>query len=194
MRAPRAPCRNKGCNIVADQKRTWAPARPRLSAHHLMLPARVKWRMQGVEREIGMTQLWIAAGGALGSLLRYWVTLLTAAWLGERMPWGTILINISGSLVIGVIAAMAESGGRWALSPDIRLFLMVGICGGYTTFSSFSLQTLDLLRSGAVVRATVNIAGSVALCVAAVAVGHAVASHFNGGSRQIAQAAIEEEG
>jgi CrcB protein len=141
-----------------------------------MLPARVKWRMQGVEREIGMTQLWIAAGGALGSLLRYWVTLLTAAWLGERMPWGTILINISGSLVIGVIAAMAESGGRWALSPDIRLFLMVGICGGYTTFSSFSLQTLTLFQMGEPVRAVANVLLSVLACLIAVWAGYALGS------------------
>src|SRR5262245_22744643 len=70
---------------------------------------------------------------------------------------------------------------------------MVGLCGGYRTFSAFSLQTLDLMRSGAMMRATINIVASVVLCVSAVAVGHVVAAHFNAGATQIAQLPIEEE-
>ena len=70
---------------------------------------------------------------------------------------------------------------------------MVGFCGGFTTFSSFSLQTLDLLRGGATGRALVNIAASVLLCLGAVAIGHAVASHLNGGARRVAQTEVEEK-
>lgn len=130
-----------------------------------------------------MTQLWIAAGGALGTLLRYWATLLAAAWLGERMPWGTILINITGSFLIGAIAALTETAGRWAVPADLRLFLMVGICGGFTTFSAFSLQTLTLFQAGEPVRAGANIAISVIACLAAVWAGHALGSLALGGAR-----------
>ncbi len=137
--------------------------------------------------------LLVMAGGALGTLARYVVSVL-ALPISRELPWGTIIINVTGSFVIGFFGTLTLAHGRYPVPEGVRLFVMIGLCGGYTTFSSFSLQTLDLLRSGAVVRATVNIAASVALCVAAVAVGHAVASHFNGGSRQIAQAAIEEEG
>jgi fluoride exporter len=84
--------------------------------------------------------------------------------------------------------------GRYPVSENLRLFVMIGLCGGYTTFSSFSLQTLDFLRGGAFFRASVNVVASVVLCVIAVGVGHAVAAHFNGGATQIAQVAIEEEG
>jgi CrcB-like protein, Camphor Resistance (CrcB) len=76
----------------------------------------------------------------------------------------------------------------------VLLFVMVGLCGGFTTFSSFSLQTLDLLRSGATVRAAINIVASIALGVGAVALGHLIAGHFNGRDTQIAQISIEEEG
>ena len=130
-----------------------------------------------------MTQLWIAAGGALGSLLRYWITLLAVAWLGERMPWGTILINVTGSFLIGAVAALAEPGSRWMLSPDVRLFLMVGVCGGYTTFSAFSLQTLALFQAGDPARAMANIALSLIACLAAVWAGHALGTLAMGAGR-----------
>lgn len=119
-----------------------------------------------------MTAIWIAAGGALGTLVRYWINLLATARLGEAMPWGTIGINISGSFLIGMVAALTEPGGRLMLSPEVRLFLIVGFCGGYTTFSSFSLQTLALLQAGEPVRAAANVVGSVLLCLLAVWLGY----------------------
>jgi CrcB protein len=84
--------------------------------------------------------------------------------------------------------------GRFPVSENIRLFVMVGFCGGYTTFSSFSLQTLDLLRAGLLARAVFNIVASAFFCVAAAAVGHLLAAQFNGGATGIAQVQIEEEG
>ena len=138
------------------------------------------------------TCLVVMLGGALGTLARYLVSVL-ALPISRDLPWGTIIINVTGSFVIGLFGTLTLAHGRYPASENLRLFVMIGLCGGYTTFSSFSLQTLDLMRSGAMARAAVNIAASVVLCVAAVAAGHAVASQINGGARQIAQSAIEEE-
>ncbi|MBN9062691.1 MAG: camphor resistance protein CrcB [Rhizobiales bacterium 65-9] len=134
----------------------------------------------------------VMIGGALGTLARYVVSVL-ALPISRDLPWGTIIINVTGSFIIGFFGTLTLASGRYPVSENFRLFVMIGLCGGYTTFSSFSLQTLDLMRSGAMARAAVNIAASVALCVAAVAVGHLVASRLNGGAARIAQIAIEEE-
>lgn len=138
------------------------------------------------------TCLVVMAGGALGTLARYVLSAL-ALPISGRLPWGTILVNISGSFLIGFFGTLTLAHGRFPVSENWRLFVMIGICGGYTTFSSFSLQTLDLLREGALTRAFVNIAASVVLCVAAVAIGHQLASVMNGGAAQVAQLPIEEE-
>ncbi len=138
------------------------------------------------------TCLFVMAGGALGTLARYGVSAI-ALPISGRMPWGTIIVNITGSFLIGFFGTLTLAHGRFPVSENWRLFVMIGICGGYTTFSSFSLQTLDLLREGAITRAFVNVAASVALCVAAVAVGHQLASVMNGGAAEVAQLPIEEE-
>jgi CrcB protein len=117
------------------------------------------------------TWLAVAFGGALGSLARYWLTALMAALTGPRFPWGTLLINVLGSFVIGLVAGATLTPVRVAMPPDLRVFLMVGVCGGFTTFSAFSLQTLELLQSGDPWPAASYIAGSVLLCVAAVWLG-----------------------
>ncbi len=139
-----------------------------------------------------ITYLVIALGGALGTLLRFGCGLL-AARFSQDLPWGTILINIAGSFLIGVFGTLTLAHGKFPVSENMRLFVMVGFCGGFTTFSSFSLQTLDLIRQGLMVRASLNIALSVLLCLASVALGHGLASWLNGGAAQIAQTAVEEE-
>jgi CrcB protein len=138
------------------------------------------------------TCLLIMLGGALGTLFRYLISvLITTAPHG--LPWGTIIINISGSFIIGFFGTLTLAHGRFPVSENMRLLVMVGICGGFTTFSSFSLQTFDLLRNGHPIRATANIIGSVVLCICAVALGHAIAAHYNGHAPEISQLAIEEE-
>lgn len=119
-----------------------------------------------------MTYVWIGVGGALGSIGRAWLALAVARVLGAQFPWGTILINITGSLVIGFFGTLTTATSPLALPADIRAFVMVGICGGYTTFSSFSLQTLELARDHRIGQALANIALSVVLSLLAVAAGH----------------------
>jgi CrcB protein len=139
------------------------------------------------------TCLVVMIGGAFGTLARYVISVL-ALPISRELPWGTIAINFTGSFIIGFFGTLTLAHGRYPVSENLRLFVMVGLCGGYTTFSAFSLQTLDLIRGGGIVRAGVNIAASVVLCVCAVAAGHLIAAHYNGGAVQIAQLAIEEEG
>lgn len=138
------------------------------------------------------TCLIVMVGGALGTLSRYAVSSIALPISGQ-MPWGTIIVNITGSFLIGFFGTLTLAHGRFPVSENWRLFVMIGVCGGYTTFSSFSLQTLDLLRQGALSRALVNVAASVVLCVAAVAAGHQIASLLNGNAPEVAQLPIEEE-
>lgn len=139
------------------------------------------------------TCLLIALGGALGTIARYLLSMATAP-LSHDLPWGTIGINTLGSFAIGFFGTLTLAHGRYPTPEPLRLFVMVGVCGGFTTFSSFSLQTLDLLRAGSPVRACVNIAVSVAICLAAVAAGHLLGARLNGGAVLVAQIAAEEGG
>ncbi|AQT06151.1 fluoride efflux transporter CrcB [Acetobacter persici] len=132
--------------------------------------------------------LLVMLGGALGTLARYAVTLLTAP-LSRTMPWGTMVgINVVGSFIIGFFSTLTLADGRYPVSDNTRLFVMMGLCGGYTTFSSFSLQTLDLLRSAAWGRALANVTLSVLLCISAVSLGHLLATRLNGHTLQLTQA------
>jgi len=126
-----------------------------------------------------MIYLWIAAGSALGGVARYWLSGVVATAFGETFPWGTLIVNVSGSFVIGLFATLTDPDGRLFVSSEMRQFVMVGIVGGYTTFSSFSIQTLSLLRDGQWASAGANIAGSVVLCLAAVWLGHMLAASLN---------------
>jgi fluoride exporter len=109
----------------------------------------------------------VAVGGAMGSVVRFWLATVMTALTGPRFPWGTLLINVLGSFVIGLVAGLTLTPVRVNMTPDIRIFLMTGICGGFTTFSAFSLQTLELLQNGDVVPAFGYTIGSVVLCVIA---------------------------
>ncbi len=124
-----------------------------------------------------MDWVWVALGGAVGSVAR-WQVALWAAPYSQSVPWGTIGINVVGSFVIGLVAVLTlPTDGRSA--PEwVRLLLMTGVCGGFTTFSAFSLQTLELLRVGAWGAALVNAGLSVTLCLAAVW-GGTVAGRFS---------------
>jgi CrcB protein len=115
--------------------------------------------------------LLVAAGGAAGSVARYTLALFVARLAGTAFPWGTVLINILGSFVIGWFAELSAAYGRHPTSEAMRAFVMAGLCGGFTTFSAFSLQTMDLLRGGQPLRAAANVLFSVALCLAATAIG-----------------------
>lgn len=123
--------------------------------------------------------LWVALGGALGSMARFWLSGAIANRFGERFPWGTLLVNVSGSFIIGFFATATAPEGRWLAPAGLRTFFMVGVCGGFTTFSSFSLQTLNLADDGEWLRAGGNVLGSVALCLAAVWLGHIFAAALN---------------
>ena len=126
-----------------------------------------------------MNYLWVAIGGALGSIARYWCSGVVANWFGESFPWGTIIVNVLGSFVIGLFATLTAPDGRLFVASEARVFVMVGLCGGYTTFSSFSLQTLNLARDGEWLGAGANVVLSVVLCLLAVWLGHAAALVIN---------------
>ena len=128
-----------------------------------------------------MTYVWIGIGGALGSMARAWLALAVARVAGPQFPWGTILINILGSFVIGFFGTLTTNDARFAAPADLRAFVMVGICGGFTTFSSFSLQTLELARDGRIAQAVGNIGLSVVCCLLAVATGYISADAINRG-------------
>lgn len=125
-----------------------------------------------------LAYLWIAVGGALGSVSRFWLSGVVARHF-ETFPMGTLLVNVSGSFAIGFLAALMSPDGRWLAPTGFRQFLIYGVLGGYTTFSSFSLQTLELARQGEHLQAGANVVGSVVFCLAAVWLGHALASALN---------------
>ena len=133
---------------------------------------------------MNLAYLWVAIGGALGSVSRYWLNGLVAEKFSETaavFPLGTLVINVTGSFLIGVFAALTLPEGR--MDPASRAFatqlVMIGVCGGYTTFSSFSLQTLKLMQEKEWLYAGGNVLLSVVLCLVAVWLGFLLGSIFN---------------
>jgi len=123
--------------------------------------------------------LWIALGSALGGAGRYWCSGVIARHIGETFPWGTLVVNVVGSFLIGVLATLSDPDGRLLMSPTLRQFFMLGVFGGFTTFSSFSLQVLNLVRDGQWVPASLYIVGSVSLCLLGVWLGHGLGIAIN---------------
>jgi CrcB protein len=121
----------------------------------------------------------VASGSALGGVARYAVSGLVARSVGETFPWGTLVVNVTGSLLIGVIAALTGPDGRLLVAPAVRQFWLPGFFGGYTTFSSFSLQTLSLAQDGEWLWASADVLRSVALCLAGVWLGAAAGAWVN---------------
>jgi CrcB protein len=122
---------------------------------------------------------WIAVGSALGGVARYWFSGVVARLIGETFPWGTLVVNVTGSFIIGFFATLTGPDGRLLVPGVARQFVMIGICGGYTTFSSFSLQTLNLATEGEYLYAALNIVLSVVLCLIAVWLGSILAASLN---------------
>jgi len=125
------------------------------------------------------TYIWIAIGSALGGIARYWCSGVAARLIGETFPWGTFIVNVVGSFIIGFFSTLTGPDGRVYVSTTARQFVMVGFCGGYTTFSSFSLQTLNLMNDGEWARAGANIGLPVLGCMVAVWDAHLAAASLS---------------
>jgi CrcB protein len=171
------PSASLNASIAATMLRLGEPRSPPFLRLCIAAGLRYCWRAMNAA---GLTYLWIALGGALGSVGRYWLNGI----ISERFatfPAGTLVINILGSLVIGFAAALALPEGR--LTPESRAlvtqFVMIGICGGFTTFSSFSLQTLNLLRDREWLYAGGNVLLSVLLCLVATWLGYMIGLALN---------------
>jgi CrcB protein len=128
-----------------------------------------------------LAYLWVAIGGALGSMARYGLGNIVSEKYGASFPWGTLVINVTGSFIIGILGALTVAEGRMTTQSRVLTtqLLITGVCGGYTTFSSFSLQTLKLLQDKQWLYAGGNIVLSVVLCMIAVWLGYLLGSMFN---------------
>lgn len=118
----------------------------------------------------------VGLGSAIGGTLRWWLSGMLQSPPGAGFPWGTLWVNVSGSLLIGCYAALIAPGGRRTHGLRLRLFIMTGLCGGYTTFSIFSLESILLLQHGQYALAGVYVGGSLLLWLAAAWAGYTLAS------------------
>jgi fluoride exporter len=119
-----------------------------------------------------MPYVWVALGGALGSVARYGCGGVVSRFADGGFPYGTMVVNVTGAALIGFLAALSVTEGRLLVPPSVRLLTMTGVCGGYTTFSTFSLETFNLMQDGEWLRAGANVLFSVMLCLVAVAIGY----------------------
>jgi CrcB protein len=131
------------------------------------------------EKALAMEYFWVAIGGALGSMARYAMSGFIAALTGGTFPYGTLVVNVTGAILIGFLATLTSPDSRFFIPASGRIFMMTGICGGYTTFSTFSLETANLMRDGEWTAALANVGFSVILCLMAIWIGHAGALVLN---------------
>ena len=121
-----------------------------------------------------MLLLAIAIGGALGAMSRYMIQQLFAIWFGAEFPWGTLVANVSGCLIIGLVIGIWTNSGT-EISPEMRAFVTIGFLGAFTTFSAFSLDTITLMQNAAYLKATLNITYNLLACFAATYAGFSIA-------------------
>jgi CrcB protein len=143
-------------------------------------PAATKHADHGsAARENALLYLSVCVGSIIGSVLRGLSSVLALAWFGSDFPWGTLFVNVVGSFVIGFYAALAGPDGRMLAGTRQRQFVMTGICGGFTTFSAFSLETFRSAQAGDWLAAGLNVGVSIVAWLAAVWLGHTFASRLN---------------
>jgi CrcB protein len=121
----------------------------------------------------------VALGSVIGAVLRALASVALLQQFGPDFPWGTLFVNVTGSFVIGFYAAWTGPDGRMIVGPRQRQFVMTGICGGYTTFSAFSLETFQFLQAGHLPAAGLNVVLSVVMSLVAVWLGHLLATRLN---------------
>jgi CrcB protein len=121
----------------------------------------------------------VALGSIVGAVARFLVSVLSVSQFGDGFPWGTLFVNVTGSFAIGFYAALTGPDGRLIASPRQRQFVMVGICGGYTTFSAFSLETLRFVQSGKTQTAFIYLLVSAVTWIVSAWIGHAWAARLN---------------
>lgn len=120
--------------------------------------------------------LFVAAGGAVGSSLRYILSSSIYTWFGRALPWGTLAVNIIGSFAIGLLSILLVE--KFNVAQEWRLAIVVGVLGGFTTFSAFSWDTLDLMQQGLTFKAMINVLANVVLCIVAAWLGAMWAKSF----------------
>jgi len=123
--------------------------------------------------------LWVGLGGAIGTIARFWLDGVVSNRFGKTFPLGILTINITGSLLIGLLFALIGPEAPRLVRPGVYAFFVVGVCGGYTTFSSFSLNTLNLAREGQWLYAGANVVFSVVFCLVAVWLGYLLGTSLN---------------
>ncbi|MBB71378.1 MAG: fluoride efflux transporter CrcB [Legionellales bacterium] len=114
----------------------------------------------------------IALGGALGAVLRFITVMGTHQLLGRSFPYGTLVVNVVGSLIVGIVTVMLFE--RYNVSGNFRAFLIIGVLGAFTTFSTFSIETLTLFMDGNVIKSMTNILANILCCLLAVWLGTAI--------------------
>jgi fluoride exporter len=136
-------------------------------------------KLRGLTAGVGIRYMCVALGAAIGGTARYGLAGFIGNRVGAAFPWGTLVVNITGCFIIGIFNTLTGPDGVLLVPLQARLFVMVGICGGYTTFSSFSLETLNLMRNGEFLPAGAYVLFSVAFCLVGVWLGHIAAIWLN---------------